>query len=101
MAVFGQLIEPLHLGHSDGGVDLAESIVVAKPLVSQPGHAFAPLVTQGAAGFGEGLIVGDDHPAFACGDLFVRIKSKNRSSPEGTNRPFSSHSPKAFASVFD
>src|SRR5687767_12137647 len=76
VAFFGQLVEALHLGAAEGGVDFGEAIVVAKALVGQPAHSLAALVAKGAARLGEGFIVGDDHSAFAGGDLLVGIKAE-------------------------
>ncbi len=49
-AGFEDLFEPADLGDAEGGVDFAQAIVVAEPLVREPGHSFAALVAQGAAG---------------------------------------------------
>ena len=44
--VLENLLEPFDLGDADSRVDFAKSIVVSQPLVRQPVHPIASLVSQ-------------------------------------------------------
>ena len=93
-----------HCDDAEGGVDLAQAVVVAEPLVGEPRHALAALVAQGAAGGGEGVVVGDDHAAFAGGDLLVGVEGEDAGPAEASRSarsPGATCPPKPFAGVFD
>jgi len=100
-AVFEEFVEAAELGDAEGGVDFAEAVVVAEALVGEPGLAFAALVSEGAAGLGEAFIVGDDHAAFAGGDLFIGVEAEDASAAEGADHAFAGASAEAFAGIFD
>src|SRR5438046_1367745 len=67
----------------------------------QPAHAFAALIAERAAIVGKGVIVGDDHPALAGGDLLVGIKRENAGAAERSDRPRARKSAEALAAIFD
>ena len=58
---------------------LAHAIVEAKPLVREPCIALAALVAKRSARGREGVVIGDDHPALAGGDLLAGMKSEQAS----------------------
>ncbi len=100
-AVFEEFVESVHLSDADGGIDFAEAVVVAESFVREPGHSFAALVSECTAGGGEAFVVGEDHAAFAGGDLFIGVESEDAGAPEGADGAFAGASAEAFAGVFD
>ena len=65
----------------------------------------AALAAQGAADVGEVVVVGDDHPAFAGGDLLVGVEAEDAGAAEGADGSLAAGdgdaSAEAFAGVFD
>lgn len=73
------LLDPLHLGHAEGRGELVHPVVVAQAFVVEPEPGLpAALVAHAPAEGGDALIIRDDHPAFAGGDLLVRVKGEDR-----------------------
>ena len=63
-------------------------------------HSLTALVSQGAAGGGEIVVVGDDHPSFAGGDLLVGIKGEDAGPAERSDRPLADAAAEPFAGIF-
>ncbi len=102
LAGFDDFVEAFHLDDADGGVDVAEAVVVAEAGVGEPTAAgIAALVAETAAHVGELAIVGDDHAAFAGGDLLVGIEAEDAAAAEGSDFAFFVAAAEAFAGVFD
>lgn len=100
-AGFEDFVEALDLYDAECGVDLGEAVVESEAGVGEPVHAVAALVAEGAAHRGEVGVVGDDHAAFAGGDLFVGVEAEDSAEAEGADLAFSGCAAEAFAAVFD
>ena len=73
-AVRDELVEALELDEADGGVGLAQAPVGAEPGVEVAGEAGLALVAVDPRLVGDGLVVGDDHAAFAGGHDLRRVE---------------------------
>jgi len=94
--------EALHLDDADGGVEVAEAVIVAEAGVGEPtATRVAALVAEGAAHVGEFFVVGDDHAAFAGGDLFIGVEAEDADAAEGADLAAFVGTAEAFAGVFD
>ena len=70
-----QLLDTLHLGHTQRGRHLVQAVVVTQEGMLEPGIAGgAALVAQGAHETGGFVIIGHDHAALAGGDLLVGVE---------------------------
>src|SRR5205823_8416813 len=95
------LIQPITLRHAERRGKLAQAIVVSQALMRQPVHSLASLVTQRATRRGEGVVVGDDHPALAGGDLLIGIEPEDTGAPKPADRSRPGKSAEALAGIFD
>ncbi len=97
-----QHIQPFHLGQTQRRAHLVQAVVVAQVGVLQPGvTGRAALVAQGAHEICRLLVIGDDHPALAGGDLLVRVEGKHTVIPQGTGRAAFVGTAQSFAGILD
>src|SRR5947207_2500824 len=73
-----EFIEPLQLRESDGRLEIRHSKIPSELFVDEPARRSEAKISERPALFGERVIVGDDHSAFAGGDMLVRIEAERR-----------------------
>ena len=71
-------VDTIELREAEGAGKLRQAVVVTKLGVLEPvvGRV-AALIAQGADAFGERVVAGDDHSAFAGGDLLIGVEGED------------------------
>jgi hypothetical protein len=97
-----QVRQARHLRHAQSRAHLVQAVVIAQVSVRKPGVAGgAPLVAQRAHQRRGPIVIGDDHPAFAGGDLFVGIKGEHPAVAKDARWPAAVFRAQRLARVFD
>src|SRR6266480_1129150 len=71
-----EFVKAFQLRDAKCGLQIGHAKVPAKLLMHEPLFPLKAKISQAAAFIRQFLIVRDDHAAFACGDVLVRIKAK-------------------------
>src|SRR5260370_22016705 len=73
-----EFVEPLELGESDGRLKICHSEIPTELFMHEPARRSETEISERAAMIGERIIVGNNHSAFAGGNVLVRIKAERR-----------------------
>lgn len=71
-----EIIQTFQLGEAQGGLHVGHAQIPAQALVDEALVRHEAEVAQAAAGLGQLLVVGDDHAAFAGGDVLVGVEAE-------------------------